>query len=58
MKETGMNCPNGHGKMLIKRASERIKFRGVSVKVPVEQYVCPVCGVKAGTIKQTAAIQK
>ena len=58
MKETVMSCPDGHGKMKITRIHEKMKFRGVDIDVPVEQYVCPVCGIKAGTIEQTSAIQK
>ena len=40
------------------RTHEKMKFRGVDIDVPVEQYLCPVCGIKAGTIEQTSAIQK
>ena len=58
MKETRMNCPNEHGKMAIKKTEKKIKFRGVDLKIPVEQYLCPVCGVEAGTIDQTASTQK
>jgi putative zinc finger/helix-turn-helix YgiT family protein len=58
MKETDMICPNGHGKMKISRTVEKMRFRGVDIKVAVEQYSCPTCGIKAGTIEQTSAIQK
>jgi len=58
MKETDMICPNGHGKMKISRTVEKMRFRGVDMKVAVEQYSCPTCGIKAGTIEQTSAIQK
>jgi len=58
MKETRMNCPNEHGQMLNKKSEKKIKFRGVDLKIPVEQYLCPVCGVEAGTIDQTASTQK
>jgi len=53
-----MKCPNGHGKLKITRTEEKMKFRGVDIDVPAEQCVCPVCGIKAGTIEQTSAIQK
>ncbi len=58
MKEAGMNCPNGHGKMVIKNAKKRMSFRGINIIVPIEQYVCEVCGVEAETVDQTTAIQK
>ena len=58
MKEAGMECPNGHGKMMVKGTIEKMNFRGITVKIPVEQYVCRVCGLKASTVEQTAAVQK
>ena len=58
MKEVRMNCPSGHGKMVVRKAKKRMTFRGVKIIVPVEQYVCTVCGVEAGTVNQAARIQK
>ena len=58
MKEAGMNCPNGHSKMVLKKAKKRVIFRGLDLSVPIKQYVCAVCGVEVGTINQTADIQK
>jgi putative zinc finger/helix-turn-helix YgiT family protein len=58
MKEERMDCPSGHGKMVIRQTTEKIDFRGVSIKFPVEQYICMVCGTKAGTAEQTDTIQK
>ena len=40
MKEAGMDCPGGHGKMVLRRAKKRMTFRGIKIIVPVEQYVC------------------
>ena len=53
-----MLCPRGHKEMVIKKIQKSIPFRGTRVSFPVEQYVCPECGAEAGTVKQTAAIQK
>jgi hypothetical protein len=53
-----MKCPNGHGKLKITRTEEKMKFRGVDILIPAEQYSCPVCNIKAGTIEQTSAIQR
>jgi putative zinc finger/helix-turn-helix YgiT family protein len=58
MEEVRMKCPAGHGEMRIKKAKKKVTFRGVNLLVPVEQYVCTVCGAEAGTVQQTAAIQK
>jgi putative zinc finger/helix-turn-helix YgiT family protein len=58
MNETRMLCPRGHKEMVIKRIQKSIAFRGTRLSFPVEQYVCPECGAEAGTVKQTAAIQK
>jgi len=53
-----MNCPNGHGMLSIKRIRKKMSFRGVDITVPVESYSCAVCGLKAGTVEQTAKIQR
>jgi hypothetical protein len=53
-----MHCPRGHKEMAVKRTKKNVLFRGVRLSIPVEQFVCPECGVEAGTVEQTAAIQK
>lgn len=53
-----MNCPNGHGKMALRCIRKKMKFRGVNIIVPLEQYVCPVCDLEASTVDQTASVQK
>jgi len=58
MEELRMDCPSGHGKMLLRKAKQRMTFRGVKIIVPIEQYRCAVCGVEAGTVNQAARIQK
>ena len=58
MKEVGMKCPNGHGKMVIKKVRKKVAFHGINITVPIEQFICEVCHVEAGTIHQTADIQK
>lgn len=58
MKEVRMKCPDGHGEMRMKKVKKKVTFRGVNFVVPVEEYVCTVCGAEAGTPQQTAAIQK
>lgn len=58
MRETTMHCPRGHKEMAVKRAEKKMLFRGTHLSVPVEQYVCPECGTEAGTVEQTAMLQK
>jgi putative zinc finger/helix-turn-helix YgiT family protein len=58
MKEVRMDCPSGHGKMVLREAKQRMTFRGVRIIVPIEQYRCTVCGAEAETVNQTARIQK
>src|SRR4030042_5925401 len=58
MKEIGMSCPNGHGKIVIKKVRKKVAFRGINIIVPIEQYICQVCGVEASTIDQATDIQK
>lgn len=58
MKEARMDCPSGHGKMVLRKARKRMTFRGVKIIVPIEHYVCATCGVEAGTVDQTARIQE
>ena len=53
-----INCPNGHGKMLIEKLDKSMKFRGVDITFQAEHYVCPVCGLEAGSIDQTSATQR
>jgi putative zinc finger/helix-turn-helix YgiT family protein len=58
MNGKSMGCPRGHKEMVIKKVQKSIPFRGTRVSFSAEQYVCPECGAEAGTVEQTAAIQK
>ena len=58
MKEVIMDCPSGHGKMVLRKVKKPMTFRGVKMIVSIEQYRCTACGVEAGTVNQTARIQK
>ena len=44
--------------MVLRKVKKQMTFRGVKIVVPTEQYRCPVCGVEAATVNQTARIQK
>ena len=53
-----MTCPNGHGKMSSEKIDKTVHFRGMDIKFQAEHYVCPVCGIEAGDIDQTATTQR
>lgn len=44
--------------MLNEKTDKAMNFRGVDINFQVEHHVCPVCGIEAGDIDQTAATQK
>ncbi len=44
--------------MAINKEKAKMTFRGVNITVPISQYVCEVCGIEAGTVKQAVDIQK
>jgi len=58
MNKSKLSCPRGHKEMDIRTSEKKVLFRNKNLAVPVEQYICSECGTEAGTIKQTAAIQK
>lgn len=51
-------CPNGHGHMPLIKKADTIKYRGMDIPYTEECYKCPVCGLEASTIEQSAAIQE
>ena len=53
-----MDCPNNHGQMEKKSGKERIEFRGKTLEVITEHYVCPQCGIKADDIPLASRNQK
>jgi putative zinc finger/helix-turn-helix YgiT family protein len=58
MEKEKMKCPREHGGMEIIKKEKQAIFRGVEVSYPVEIFQCPVCSLEAGTMDQTAEIQK
>lgn len=58
MEKKLINCPNGHGKMVVKKLEKSMNFRGVNINFQAKHYVCPVCGLEAGTTDQTSATQR
>jgi len=51
-------CPKGHGYMKWTKMKKTTTFKGVDVTYEVEAYVCPVCGLEAGTVDSAAKIQR
>lgn len=52
------NCPKGHGLMEKKRLEKEKTFKGVDIRYSEEAYVCPECGLEAGTGKTAGAVQR
>jgi putative zinc finger/helix-turn-helix YgiT family protein len=52
-----LTCPKGHGAMELKTVKKEITFKGVDLNVDTDSYVCPTCGLEAGTTKTAGALQ-
>lgn len=55
MKEKKCLC--GNGCMKLKYSEEKTVYKGIDIDFQSEKYVCPDCGIEAGTPKQAASIQ-
>lgn len=53
-----LNCPKGHGPMEQKKLKKEKTFKGVDIQYLADGYVCPTCGLEAGTIESAAAVQR
>lgn len=53
----GINCPNDHGEMALRRIEKETIFKGERINYQFETYVCKECNVNIGTMEQTAAVQ-
>ncbi|MBW2580460.1 MAG: DUF4065 domain-containing protein [Deltaproteobacteria bacterium] len=53
-----INCPKGHGSMKLRKTEKAITFKGVDVSFEADAYVCPQCGLEAGTVQSAGAVQK
>lgn len=53
-----VSCPKGHGDMKWTKMKKTTTFKGVDVTYEVEAYVCPECGLEAGTVDSAAKIQR
>ncbi|MEA2039868.1 MAG: DUF4065 domain-containing protein [Thermodesulfobacteriota bacterium] len=55
---SALNCPNGHGPMEQKKVTKGTTFRGVDISYKTDVFVCPECGLEAGTIETAGTTQK
>jgi len=58
MEKKKLRCPAGHGEMKLTNKQKHMNFRGVDIDYPVGCFICPTCGLEAGTLAQGADIQK
>jgi putative zinc finger/helix-turn-helix YgiT family protein len=53
-----LSCPVCHNKLVLQKIKKETRFRGVPVHYEAETYICPACGLEAGTIESASAVQK
>jgi len=53
-----LNCPKGHGSIGLKTMIKDITFKGVNLTIETEAFVCPVCGLEAGTATTAGKAQQ
>ena len=51
-------CPGCHSKLILRNLKKETRFRGVHIVYEAEVYVCPVCGLEAGTVESAGAVQR
>jgi putative zinc finger/helix-turn-helix YgiT family protein len=44
--------------MKLRKKIKKINFRGMEIPCQMEAYICPVCGMEAGTVNSTGALQR
>jgi putative zinc finger/helix-turn-helix YgiT family protein len=58
MEKKKVSCPASHGEMKLTNKRKHMKFKGVDIDYTVNCFICPTCGLEAGTLSQGADIQK
>jgi putative zinc finger/helix-turn-helix YgiT family protein len=53
-----LNCPKGHGPMELKNLNKQKTFKGVDIEYMAEAFVCPECGLEAGTMQSAGNVQR
>ncbi len=58
MEKKMMSCPACNAAMKPTVKEKTMNFKGVKIDYPTDCFVCPACGLEAGTLAQGADIQK
>ena len=53
-----LNCPKGHGPMAQKKMKKQKTFRGVDIEYCADAFICPECGLEAGTAQSAGDVQR
>jgi putative zinc finger/helix-turn-helix YgiT family protein len=53
-----MDCPNEHGKMVIKAMKKEVTFRDKRIEYDAEHFVCPSCGIEVDDMTLATENQK
>ena len=53
-----MNCPNEHGRMVVKTMTEAVTFRNKRINYTAKHYACPECDIKVDDVTLAAANQR
>lgn len=53
-----LNCPRGHNRMKLRKITKTVSLQGMEIPCQVEAYICPECGLEAGTAKTAGVIQQ
>jgi hypothetical protein len=53
-----INCPKGHGPMEQKTGKKQKTFRGVDIEYVADAFICPECGIEAGTVQSAGKVQR
>ena len=53
-----LSCPKGHGTMALEKIIKELNFKGTNISFEADTYVCPECGIEAGTIETAGKIQR
>ena len=57
-KMKDLNCPKGHGPMALKELEKQTTFKGLDITYLADIFVCPECGIEAGTVKTAGNVQR
>jgi len=58
MEKKKISCPAGHGEMKRTSKQKQMNFRDVDIDYQMDCFVCPICGLEAGTLSQGTDVQK